>query len=54
MKPPSQSARPESASYHEAYSYWLKANAQLQSMGIYPVPMPDALRMYQMGLELDQ
>ena len=36
-----------------AYAYWLKANAQLQSMGIYPLPLPDALRMYQMGLELE-
>ena len=36
-----------------AYSYWLKANAQLQAMGIYPLPLPDALRAYQMGLELE-
>ncbi len=54
MKPPSQSARPESASYHEAYSYWLKANAQLQSMGIYPLPLPDILRGYESTLELDE
>ena len=40
-------------SYQAAYAYWLKANAQLQSMGIYPLPLPDALRMYQMGLELE-
>ena len=26
-----------------AYGYWLKANAQLQSMGIHPLPLPDAL-----------
>ena len=42
-----------SQTYREAYSYWLKANAQLQSMGIYPLALPDALRMYQMGLELE-
>ena len=46
----SQTATP----YQAAYAFWLKANAQLQSMGIYPLPLPDALRMYQMGLELDQ
>ena len=37
-----------------AYSYWLKANARLQSMGIYPLPLPDALRPYQMDLEIDE
>ena len=42
-----------SASLKAAYSYWLKANAQLQAMGIYPLALPDALRTYQMGLELD-
>lgn len=31
----------------EAYSYWLKANASLKSMGIYELPLPDALRSYQ-------
>ena len=25
-----------------AYAYWLKANAQLQAMGIYPLALPDA------------
>ena len=30
-----------------AYLYWLKANAQLQSMGIYPLPLIPALRAYQ-------
>ena len=38
----------------QAYSYWLKANAQLQSMGIYPIPLPDALRDYQFNLNLDE
>ena len=38
----------------KAYDYWLKANAQLQSMGIYPIPLPDALRDYQFNLNLDE
>lgn len=38
----------------KAYDYWLKANAQLQSMGIYPLPLPDALRDYQFNLNLDE
>ena len=37
-----------------AYAYWLKANAQLQAMGIYPLPLPDALRSYQMGLDIEE
>ena len=37
-----------------AYAYWLKANAQLQSMGIYPLTLPDALRSYQMSLDIDE
>ena len=37
-----------------AYAYWLKANAQLQAMGIYPLALPDALRTYQMGLDIDE
>ena len=36
----------------EAYDYWLKANAHLQSMGIYPIVLPDNLRSYQMGLDI--
>lgn len=35
-----------------AYVYWLKANAQLQSMGIFPLPLPDALKMYQSDFDL--
>lgn len=27
-----------------AYDFWLKANARLQAMGIYPLPLPNALR----------
>ena len=38
----------------EAYAYWLKANAQLKSMGIYELPLPDALQSYQAGLGLDE
>ena len=41
-------------SYKEAYDYWLKANAQLQAMGIYPLALPDALRSYQMSLAIDE
>ena len=37
-----------------AYAYWLKANAQLQAMGIYPLALPDALRSYQMSLDIDE
>lgn len=42
------------ANKSEAYDYWLKANAQLQSMGIYPLPLPDALRGYEATLDLDE
>ena len=38
----------------EAYGYWLKANAQLKSMGIYELPLPDALQGYQAGLDLNE
>ena len=37
-----------------AYAYWLKANAHLQAMGIYPLALPDALRSYQMGLDIEE
>ena len=37
-----------------AYEYWLKANAQLQSMGIYPLLLPDAIRDYETKLDLDE
>ena len=37
-----------------AYAYWLKANAALKSMGIYELPLPDALRAYQMGLDIEE
>ena len=37
----------------EAYGYWLKANAQLQAIGIYPLAMPEALRSYQTSLDID-
>ena len=32
----------------EAYTYWLKANAALESMGIYPLPLPNILREVQL------
>ena len=35
-------------------AFGLKANARLQSMGIYPLPLPDALRPYQMGLDIEE
>ena len=38
----------------DAYAYWLKANAQLQAMGIWPLPLPDVLRSYQMNLDIDE
>jgi len=38
----------------KAYDIWLKANAQLQSMGIYPLPLPDTLRDYQFNLNIDE
>ena len=38
----------------KAYDYWLKANASLKSMGIYELPLPDALQTYQAGLGLDE
>ena len=37
-----------------AYAYWLKANAQLQAMGIYPLALPDVLRSYQMNLDIEE
>ncbi len=37
-----------------AYAYWLKANAQLQAMGIYPLALPEALRSYQMSLDIEE
>ena len=37
-----------------AYAYWLKANAQLKSMGIYEVPLPEGLRAYQLSAGLDE
>ena len=40
--------------YKAAYAYWLKANAQLQAMGIYPLALPDALRSYQMNLDIEE
>ena len=60
--PPAGRARSPSAPLSEntsdalkaAYAYWLKANAQLQAMGIYPLVLPDALRSYQMSLDIEE
>ena len=49
--PISQSSNPQ---LRAAYAYWLKANASLKSMGIYELPLPDILRSYQMGLDIDE
>lgn len=37
-----------------AFDYWLKANAQLQAMGIYPLPLPRKLREYQMSIDIEE
>ncbi len=60
--PPAGRARSPSAPLSEntsdalnaAYAYWLKANAQLQAMGIYPLALPDTLRSYQMSLDIEE
>lgn len=36
-----------------AYEHWLKANARLRSMGIYPLSLPDSLRTYELTADLD-
>ena len=38
----------------EAYDFFLRANAQLQSMGIYPLPLPDRLREHQLSVGIDE
>ena len=38
----------------KAYDLWLKANAQLEAMGIYPIAIPDALRGYQLSADLEE
>ena len=53
-KPEHQKPETLDQKLHAAYSYWLKANAQLQAMGIYPLALPDALRAYQMGLDIEE
>ena len=45
---------PNTDNLRSAYAYWLKANASLKSMGIYELPLPDILRSYQMGLDIDE
>lgn len=36
-----------------AYEFWVKANVQLHAMGVYQLPLPDALRDYQMPFDID-
>lgn len=48
------SSRKEEGDKAAAYGYWLRANAQLRSMGIYPLPLPDVLRGYEAALDLDE
>ncbi len=51
-----ENAKPETRNQKlkTAYEYWLKANASLKSMGIYELPLPDALQGYQASLGLDE
>ena len=37
-----------------AYGYWMKSNASLKSMGIYELPLPEALREYQTNMDFDE
>lgn len=37
-----------------AYDFWVKANAQLQSMGIFSIPLPRQLKGVSTGLDLDE
>ena len=53
-QPEGRDRRDPSDGLKEAYAYWLKANAQLQAMGIYPLALPDLLRTYQMSLDIDE
>ena len=43
----------QSNNLSSAYAYWLKANASLQAMGIYPLELPEVLRSYQLTLDID-
>ena len=40
--------------YAAAYEHWLKANAQLQSLGVFVIPIPDALKAYQQTMNFDE
>lgn len=42
-----------SGSFKDAYDYLLKANSHLQSMGIYPLSVPESLRRFQMSFDLE-
>ena len=41
------------SSEKDAYNYWLKANAQLRVMGIYPLQMPNQLLHYSINSTID-
>ena len=42
------------ADERRAYEYWLQANARLQSMGIYALPLPERLRDCQRTFEMSE
>lgn len=48
-----QMLRDDPADQKAAYEFWVKANLQLHTMGIYQLPVPDQLRDYQMPFDLD-
>ncbi len=49
-----KTVKPKSRNLEVAYEYWLKANAQLQAMGIYPLALPDALRNSPMEMDFTE
>ena len=49
-----QDDQPSGDAKKEAYSYWLKANASLKSMGIYELPLPAALHSYQADFDFTE
>ena len=53
LPPPRNSPIIQHPNLSAAYAYWLKANAQLKSMGIYELPLPDALRTYPLDVDLE-
>ena len=41
------------AALESAYDYFLRANAHLQGLGVYPLPLPPMLKMYQNSVEFE-